>query len=80
MSEVIVYSTNDCVECNIVKRMLHANNISFEVRDIMSSRQYQEEVEAFGIMGVPVTVFNGEAVKGMTPALEELVEKIKTEQ
>ncbi|RNA67973.1 glutaredoxin family protein [Alteribacter keqinensis] len=80
MSQVIVYSTQNCVECDIVKQMLKENNIDFEVRDVMSSREYQKEVEGFGIMGVPVTVFEGEAVKGMNPELQTLVEKIKQTQ
>ncbi|TMW72041.1 glutaredoxin family protein [Alteribacter natronophilus] len=72
---VIVYSTKDCVECDLVKKMLDSKGVDYEVRDVMTSRDYQKEVETFGFMGVPVTVVDGEAVKGMSPDLEKLIEK-----
>jgi len=71
---VIVYSTQNCVDCNLVKQWLTAKGLSFEVRDVMTSRAYQEEVERFGFMGVPVTVVGDKAVKGYQPQeLEQLV-------
>ncbi|MGG4456003.1 5'-methylthioadenosine/adenosylhomocysteine nucleosidase [Brevibacillus porteri] len=71
---VIVYSTKNCVDCDMVKNWLTAKGVSFEVRDVMTSRAYQEEVERFGFMGVPVTVVGDNAVKGFAPSeLEELV-------
>ncbi|MGO4889862.1 glutaredoxin family protein [Anaerobacillus sp. MEB173] len=78
MSEkVIVYSTDGCVECNFVKQMLTEEGIPFEVRDVMASEEYQREVEKFGFLGVPVTVFGDLAIKGFTPELKKLVEKAK---
>jgi len=47
---VIVYSTEDCVECSFVKKMLTEEGISFEVRDVLKSEEYQEEVEKFGFL------------------------------
>jgi glutaredoxin-like protein NrdH len=76
---VVVYSTKDCVECRFVKQMLEHKGIDFEVRDIMENKTYREEVESYGMLGVPVTVYNGEAVKGMNPELEKLVEKIEAD-
>jgi adenosylhomocysteine nucleosidase len=71
---VIVYSTKNCVDCNLVKEWLTAKGIAFEVRDVMTSRAYQEEVERLGFMGVPVTVAGGKAVKGYQPdELEKLL-------
>ncbi len=73
-SAVIVYSTKNCVDCNLVKEWLTAKGIAFEVRDVMTSRTYQEEVERFGFMGVPVTVAGDKAVKGYQPdELEQLI-------
>lgn len=71
---VIVYSTKNCIDCDMVKQWLTAKGIAFEVRDVMTSRAYQEEVERFGFMGVPVTVVKDKAVKGFQPAeLEQLI-------
>ncbi|QGQ46186.1 glutaredoxin family protein [Metabacillus sediminilitoris] len=76
-NKVIVYSTQGCVECNFVKQMLTDEEIPFEVRDVMSSVEYQQEVEKFGFMGVPVTVVGEKAVKGFNPELQELIKSIK---
>ncbi|HWO78461.1 MAG TPA: glutaredoxin family protein [Bacillus sp. (in: firmicutes)] len=75
--KVIVYSTEGCIECNYVKQMLTEEGISFEVRDVMKSEEYQKEVEKFGFLGVPVTVVGDKAVKGMTPELRELLATVK---
>ena len=75
--QVIVYSTPGCVECNYVKQMLEEEKISFEVRDVMLSVEYQQEVEKFGFMGVPVTVVGDKAIKGFNPELKELLETIE---
>lgn len=72
---VIVYSTANCSDCNQVKQLLSEQGISFEVRDVMTSTIYQEEVEQLGFMGVPVTVFGDRAVKGFNlPVLQEIME------
>lgn len=75
--QVIVYSTPDCVECNYVKQWLEEEKVSFEVRDVMSSAEYQQEVEKYGFLGVPVTVVGDKAVKGFKPELKELLETIE---
>ncbi|WP_428911446.1 glutaredoxin family protein [Niallia sp. Krafla_26] len=74
---VIVYSTEDCVECGMVKKMLTEENIPFEVRDVLKNEEYQEEVEKFGFLGVPVTVIGDRAVKGFNPEVIELIQSIK---
>lgn len=76
MSEpVIVYSTAGCSDCNLVKNYLTEQGVPFEVRDVMTSTVYQEEVEKLGFMGVPVTVAGDQAIKGFNlPALKALVE------
>lgn len=75
--QVIVYSTEGCVECTYVKQMLTDEGIAFEVRDVMASEEYQKEVEKFGFMGVPVTVVGDKAVKGFNPELKELLDLVK---
>lgn len=78
MSEkVIVYSTQNCMECEVVKEWLTKENIPFEVRDVLKSPEYQAEVEKFGFLGVPVTVVGDQAVKGFNPDLEKLVEAVR---
>ncbi|AIQ56025.1 glutaredoxin family protein [Paenibacillus borealis] len=72
---IIIYSTSGCSDCNQVKQLLESKGIAFEVRDVMTSTVYQEEVEKLGFMGVPVTVAGNRAVKGFNlPELQELIE------
>jgi glutaredoxin-like protein NrdH len=75
--EVIVYTTNDCVECTFVKKVLTENGIPFDLRNIAENEVFQKEVERFGFLGVPVTVVGDRAVKGFTPELIELLEPLK---
>lgn len=74
---VIVYSTAGCSDCNLVKNFLTEQGVPFEVRDIMTSSEYQEEVEKLGFMGIPVTVAGTHAVKGFDhEALKSLIHSI----
>lgn len=78
MSEgVIVYTTNDCIECTMVKKVLTEEGIPFEVRDISTNTDYQKEVERYGFLGVPITVLGNKAVKGFTNELKEIMEIAK---
>lgn len=75
--EVIVYTTNDCVECTFVKKVLTENGIPYEIRNIAENEVYKKEVEQYGFLGVPVTVVGDRAVKGFTPELIDLLEPLK---
>lgn len=74
---VIVYTTNDCIECTMVKKVLIEEGIPFEVRDISINAEYQQEVEKYGYLGVPVTVLGNKVVKGFTNELKEIIETAK---
>ncbi len=74
---IIVYTMDDCVECSVVKQMLTAEGIPFEVRNITESEEYKKEVEKYGFLGVPVTVVGERAVKGFNLELAELIQSLK---
>ncbi|WP_223587723.1 glutaredoxin family protein [Neobacillus bataviensis] len=76
---VIVYTTNDCIECTMVKKVLTEEGIPFETRNVSTNPEYQKEVEEYGFLGVPVTVVDNRAVKGFTNELKELMELAKKE-
>lgn len=76
-SKVILYTTNDCVECTFVKRVLTEQEIPYETRNIAENETYKKEVERYGFLGVPVTVVGERAVKGFTPDLINLLEPLK---
>jgi glutaredoxin-like protein NrdH len=75
--QVIVYTTNDCIECTMVKKVLAEEGIPFEIRDISTNPEYQQEVEKYGFLGVPVTVLGDRAVKGFTNELKDIMETAK---
>lgn len=75
--QIIVNTTQDCIECTMVRKVLTEEGISFEVRDISINPEYQKEVEKYGYLGVPVTVFQNQAIKGFTNELKELLELAK---
>ncbi|MHC0037000.1 glutaredoxin family protein [Pseudoneobacillus sp. C159] len=77
MGKVIVYTTNDCIECTMVKRVLTDEGIPFELRNISLNPEFQKDVEKYGFLGVPVTVYEGKAVKGFTNELKDLMELVK---
>ncbi|MFT4417201.1 glutaredoxin family protein [Fredinandcohnia humi] len=77
IDSVIVYTTDDCVECTFVKRVLTEQKIPFEVRNIAKNDTFQKEVEKYGFLGVPVTVVGDRAVKGFNPELIELLSPLK---
>jgi glutaredoxin-like protein NrdH len=74
---VIVYTTNDCIECTMVKKVLTDEGIVFETRNLTENPGYQSEVEKYGFLGVPVTVVENRAVKGFNNELKELMEFAK---
>jgi len=76
-NQVIVYTTNDCIECTMVKKVLAEEKIPFETRNVADHPEYQKEVENFGYLGVPVTVFGGRTVNGFTNELKDLIELAK---
>jgi glutaredoxin-like protein NrdH len=78
--QVIVYTTQDCIECTMVKKVLSEEGIDFETRDVSTNPEYQKEVEQYGYLGVPVTVVENRAVKGFTNELKELMEIAKSSQ
>lgn len=74
---VIVYTTNDCIECTMVKKVLTDEGIHFETRNLADNPEYQNEVEKYGFLGVPVTVVENRAVKGFNNELKELIQLAK---
>lgn len=75
--QLIVYTTNDCIECTMVKKVLTEEGLLFETRNVSTNPDFQKEVEQFGFLGVPVTVLGTRAVKGCTNELKDLIELAK---
>ncbi len=58
MSEIIVYTQNDCPPCTFVKNHLNEHHIDFEERNI-NNQQYRNEMIDFDAFSTPFILLNG---------------------
>ncbi|HDI1511328.1 TPA: glutaredoxin-like protein NrdH [Staphylococcus aureus] len=58
MSEIIVYTQNDCPPCTFVKNYLNEHQIDFEGRNI-NNQQYRNEMIDFDAFSTPFILLNG---------------------
>lgn len=58
MSEIIVYTQNDCPPCIFVKNYLNERQIDFEERNI-NNQQYRNEMIDFDAFSTPFILLNG---------------------
>ncbi len=66
--KIIVYSTQTCPYCTMVKTFLKEQNIEFDDVDVSKDRQKAiEMVKKSGQAGVPVTEVNGRMIVGFRP-------------
>lgn len=59
MSEVIIYTQNECPPCSFVKQHLENHNISFEERNIANSTYRNEMIER-DAFSTPLILIDGE--------------------
>lgn len=77
MKKVLVYSTQSCPYCTMVKEFLKEKKIDFEDIDVGTDHDKAEEmVKKSGQMGVPVIDVEGEIIIGFNKEkIEEALEK-----
>jgi glutaredoxin 3 len=77
MKKVLVYSTQSCQYCTMVKDFLKEKNIEFEDIDVGANHDKAEEmVKKSGQMGVPVIEIDGSIIVGFNKSkIEEALEK-----
>ncbi|PEI73455.1 NrdH-redoxin [Bacillus wiedmannii] len=64
-TKIIVYTKNNCKNCEEVKWALNAAEVEFETRNIEEKSEYKNEFDKYGYSAAPVTVFpNGKALVG----------------
>lgn len=67
MSNVIVYSNPNCVQCEQTKRYLTQNGIAFEAKMITSSPEVLPIIEENGYTSAPVVVAGDQSWSGFRP-------------
>lgn len=75
MKKVIVYTSDVCPYCIMVKNFLKQNNVEFGEVNVSRNREKAEEIaKKSGARSVPVTEIDGEIVVGYdTKRLKELL-------
>lgn len=68
MSQVTVYSKNNCMQCKMTKRFLKEHNIDFTERNINEQPEYVNYLKEQGFMSLPVVEADGmNAISGFRP-------------
>lgn len=72
--EVVVYSSDTCSYCKMVKEYLNDKGVDFEEKNISQDNEARKELIDAGFMGVPVVYIDDEVVQGFDKdKLEELL-------
>ena len=73
---VVVYSQPGCMNCTKVKEYFSQKDIKYTERNIASEPAAIYDMRKLGIMTLPLTLINGEAVTGFNQEkLDELLNK-----
>ena len=62
--EIIVYTTPLCAPCEVLKRILTTEGLTFEIKDLMVDEAAAELMEKHGIRSAPALGINGEIYSG----------------
>ncbi len=62
--KVVVYTSNTCGYCHMVKDYLNEKKISFEEKNVSTDASARKELMSQGFMGVPVIYVGEEIVQG----------------
>lgn len=74
MPNVVVYSSDTCSYCNMLKDFLNKKGVPYQEKNVSSDQQARKELMRMGHMGVPVTIINGEEIVGFDRSkLEQLL-------
>ena len=78
---VTVYSKHNCVQCEITKKFLEANNVEFEEINVKENEEALELIKMHGFQWLPVVTrsesFDFAFSRFQIDKLEELVELVE---
>jgi glutaredoxin-like protein NrdH len=61
---VVVYSSDNCVPCEWVKKYLARKAVPFTVYNVSHDERALQELDKLGFKATPVTVINGQCFTG----------------
>ena len=71
MKDIVIYSSNTCVNCKAAKQFMSENNIQYEEKNIDDDRNNMQYLIDNGFRGVPVIVINDEPYLGFSEEVKE---------
>lgn len=69
---MIIYTRTVCPKCALVKTLLNASNVEYEVVNLDFDAQAEEELKEKGFMGLPIVLDNGEYYSDI-PSIQALI-------
>ncbi|WP_055105251.1 glutaredoxin family protein [Paenibacillus ihumii] len=76
MSQVIVYTSTNCPNCQRIKSFLGEKGVAFEERNVQRNKEFAQQAWDMGIRVVPVTVIGEHRILGLNAAqLEKALEE-----
>lgn len=62
--KVVVFTSDTCGYCHMVKDYLNEKSVPFEERNVSSDKEARKELMSKGFMGVPVVYINEDVIQG----------------
>lgn len=62
--EVVVYTSNTCGYCKMVKEYLQENEVEYSEKNISDDQEARKKLISEGFMSVPIIYIGDEVVKG----------------
>lgn len=69
---MIIYTRTVCPKCSLVKTLLDASNIEYEVVNLDNNIQAEEELKEKGFMSLPIVLDEGEYYSDL-PSIQALI-------
>jgi len=79
MPEIIVYSSDYCAPCRLVKQHLSGKGHEYVEKNVSHDEAGKAELFALGLSTLPVTVIGDQVIKGFdAAALDEALAKLRS--
>lgn len=62
-----VYTKPACVQCDMTKKLLDKNGVSYTTVDITQNQEAYDKIVAMGFMAAPVVITDDDAWAGFNP-------------
>ncbi len=62
-----VYTKPACVQCDMTKKLLDKNGVSYTTVDITQDQEAYDKIVAMGFMAAPVVITENDAWAGFNP-------------